>query len=857
MRVAACLRTLCLLAVCLPAWGGTLGTDFSNKFSRGLQKTLSGQSGGVGSLVPAASGGDLGGRLTDCTSGSTAPECMWLQFVLGCIVMGLIVCPILCFFSCCGFMCGRRCCQCCCKPCGQPNCGGPKPTREYPVYDTWGCLAVALPIFFVMLLSFSAVGFASLQEIPGDIDDVFDGLRSMSTVPDDFSGKIRSDTQDLKGTIRDRLTPLNDAFALIGPVKTAVSTLRTKVVALQDAVKDLAMLIEGCSSGTAQADCSFSTTSPNPNLSKWAQCGATATAGTVAGVAMRLSDGATTNPSCRDATSGADAACKCCNECSLRLTNIDAILSTLPSDSMLNEISVEIPVGQLDAEIDKAVGDFQKPLDDMQDSWPLQSQDLTDAQNSMGDFEGTIAGINCGIWLPQWLALIAILVALALGRKGAPEAQAVWGDRCWWIAYVVGVLWFILLVCPMFGLWSIIAIPLEDICDIIPVVGGTSEDLVSHIESDGNTDFDTKPLQDIMDKCVLKAEGGYIWSVLEIQKSDFSDILSEFDRFAQTSVSDQESSLDVLAYTKVFTDNKASFKGISSSTYTPTSCTFGTCTADTTQYTTDLTAKINAINTATDEVATSIDAAKARSDEFWAALKLSLSGSADTTNEMVESLWAFGECNMISQKYDEFVTPFCVVSDNLGSFWACLMMVGCAWLALFPIIICSSKRWYQLREGFEEDKPFETFSPIGPGQGPTANPPSSVPFASATAIGQPLSANTMAAAGGDAPLSADVVAVMSKSSPPLPPLAEDGEEAPKAPPKVPQYPTGAVPPRMSRPANVTSTSGGDYPFPPPTNPDAAPVPSRRVPSYPVAKGPPATGDTPTYPNLEISKVGIV
>mmetsp|Transcript_36704 Transcript_36704/g.71647 ORF Transcript_36704/g.71647 Transcript_36704/m.71647 type:complete len:849 (-) Transcript_36704:106-2652(-) len=846
-RHAALLGAACLLAMCVPASAGKLGTNFSTAFSRGLQTTLAGNA-NIGALVPGMVDNDIMDRLEKCPGSS--PECEWLGFVVGCVAMGLIICPLMCFFICCGFCTGRRCCECCCKPCGQPNCGGSKPTRQYPFPETVGCLAVALPIFFIMLLSFSAVGFAALQEVPGDIDGVFDGMRSIIATPADMKVQIKRQTGDLKVSIRAKLAPLNDAFALADVVKADVRTLRTRMNELSNAIKELAMLIEGCKSGTTT--CTYTTISTS--LSNWIECSAVSESAPSNGVAMTLSDGNTTNPSCKDPDNGNNQACTCCNKCAERIINVNAVLSSLPTDAMLNSISVEIPVDDLDREIDNAIGNFDEPLDNMAESFPIKKEEVDDLQASLGDVDGIVAGINCGIWLPQWLALIAILVALALGRKDAPENQAKWGDWCWWIAYTIGVIWFIFLVCPMFGLWSIIAIPMEDICDILPVRGGTSDNLVKVI-TEGAPDFDTKPIVDIMDGCLLPVSGGYIWKTIGLSKQDFADMLSEFDKAAQIGEDSISGSLGVDAYMAAFTSNLADFKGFSTTDLIPSSvssCSYTNCTSEVSSYTTDLNAKIAGINTATTRVETQVAATKRSSNNFDTELRKVMDNSKTFTNDMVDSLWAYGECALISAKYDEFVSPICIVSDNLGSFWACVLMVGCAWLAMFPIIMCASKRWHQLREGFTpETDTFDTFSPVMPPL-PT-NPPSENPGS------KPEALNAMGQ-----PVSADVVALMNKSAPAsgglggLPPVSEEGSAGPEGfqapPPRLPQYPTGDVPKRMPLPANVGSDMGD---FPPPTNP-AAPPRRPAVPSYPVASAAiPAASDPPRYPNLEISKVGIV
>jgi len=866
------LRGVLALAVlvCLAhhAYAGDMSTDFQAKAGRGMQKGLAGGS-SLGGVLAAADT-----FLTDivsCGSNQSTPICKYVIYVFGCAIAGIVIMPIFWFFCCWGFCCGRNCgasCECCCKPCGQPSCGGNKPTREYPAYETWGCLAFFLPIFFVWILCFTAVGFAGFQEVPADIENMFDGIIGLVTTPADEATRVKAAVNTIGDSVKDQLDALNAPFVAGGvftAYKTSVGNLETAYTNLRTSMYQLRNVIEGCPDGRTDAQCIATASATDANwLSKvtlaavldtdtpggkcateeWASLNIAPNANTmpmriaVAANGAEIANPTERSPICRPANGIPDdtRGCKCFVTADRDLfTHINGMIAIVPSETDMNAIQPNIPVDDLKTKVDTTLGEFTAPLDNVASSIPIKSSDVGSVRGSIN--RSTIAGINVAMFLPHWLALICIIFAVILMRPGSSEAQYNHGRRCWWGSYVVGCLWWPLL-CILWGFVSIISIPFEDLCDIIPQSGGTSAEIVRIMGENGQS---TTQLQSVLDDCLLKKTEGYIWPIIPLQKTAIKEPLAEFKVRDKISDAQITKATDVTIITAGWTakkdaikaqlGTKATVKNNYKTTNDATAANRGTiypaadkatyCAAQTTYNgigaPADATARCNELITkfhaqidlrADDVLAkcNAVDAAVTDLTAKAAAVKTAVNKAitdADTfVDSLVDQIWDIGKCDTLAVKYDGFALPFCRVSDSFGTFWGCLFMSIWGWFIFFFVICFSEKRMQALHGESPEPKPSQSQAAV-PAAGDIA-------FANVASAEQPRPPAEVPKADNSMP-GLDKYAAPSDVKPEITPAA-----LPAGPPiPMPPAPVPPAPIRKTMPGVLGLQQQDDMPSAPP------------------------------------------
>lgn len=199
---------------------------------------------------------------------------------------------------------------------------------------------------------------------------------------------------------------------------------------------------------------------------------------------------------------------------------------------------------------------------DLQESFPIKARDVDQIKESLSNSDGIINGINAALWLPSWLSLILLLVSLLLMKKGS---------CCWWTAYTIGCLWFIFILLPLWGILTIPGVLLEDVCDLLPPPNGSSQVFLSTFQGDPDATgvIDMDLVGKLFDECLLPRQG-YVWGIVDVNKTFIKDQLAAFDTGAQIDTSSMKDSLAVSVYAKPFLANVGlfeTFTGVPNSNY--------------------------------------------------------------------------------------------------------------------------------------------------------------------------------------------------------------------------------------------------------------------------------------------------
>jgi len=548
---------------------GPNANAFSEQTSRPMMKNMGGDI-NFGEVINLSSESNLNAAIArDCENGGST--CRYFNFIFSNFLTGLLVIPLTMLLFNFVFCCGRCCCRK--KGVNKQGCtGGRYPTREYNKFEGFACIAL-LACFMIILFAFSVAGAAAFDELKADLDLMLDGIGDVGETPGEFGDQISDQMGVMKVEIRDQLQPLNDVFTAVTNLKTSVGTMRTKFTALDTSLKSLASLIEGCKPG------SLSCTSAT-RVTNWNQCGASGytagTSGSPAVPAALTSSGSTSvAPTCKNVASGSIDFCQCAPTVQAILTAVQTSSSAIPSDSDLDGLDVPLPLDELDTTIDDAASDFKKPLDDLQETMPITRRDTDPVKDQIS--AAAISGITFIAYSPAWYVIIAIIIAIVLGAQCGPMKGNVraneCGDCCWWVAYVMLTLWLMIFVWPLFGTFTIPAVILEDLCELLPEPGGSSKEFTDILVA-GNADPDLINLSEgLFEECLLPQppNKGYIWAAIpgqNISKQFMRDQVSEFSTGNSINATDITKNLRVLEYTKEYINIRTTISALSASDYT-------------------------------------------------------------------------------------------------------------------------------------------------------------------------------------------------------------------------------------------------------------------------------------------------
>jgi hypothetical protein len=81
--------------------------------------------------------------------------------------------------------------------------------------------------------------------------------------------------------------------------------------------------------------------------------------------------------------------------------------------------------------------------------------------------------------------------------------------------------------------------------------------ILTHQSSDLFQGQDTTQLRSVLDECLLKKTGGYLWPVIPLQKSAFDEPLKQFKVSDKISTAQITAATDVTVITSPWTTNKA------------------------------------------------------------------------------------------------------------------------------------------------------------------------------------------------------------------------------------------------------------------------------------------------------------
>mmetsp|Transcript_58870 Transcript_58870/g.138808 ORF Transcript_58870/g.138808 Transcript_58870/m.138808 type:complete len:756 (-) Transcript_58870:280-2547(-) len=684
---AGLFSALVLLQASLPLIsGGQTGSDLSRDVSRPLFYQLSGVSNsedGIIDLVEQVN--DDPANLQNCGGGGDG--CKMATFIVGCIVAGSIVFPILTFFCCCGFCCGRSFCKCCCKCC--PNgehCGGRYATRPYK----WIEVVMVVILLFgsvLILFVFSGLGFQSLSEMKGDYDDVLDAGLELVRTPAAIIADTNAGVDDIKTVGVELFASINEDFNILADVKALYANLSANLVDLRTEVLGLQWLVEGCDAGTAS--CSIPPVLP-PSLP--AIVNPCVGGSHPIGVGALLSN-SRVNPSCRNAQDTADVACQCCARCHTILSDIAEVQTQLSTDADLDGLNATLDLSELDATIDEAMGDWDQSLTDFEDTLAPVDDGVTEAKSAITADQ--VDGIAAGIFLLCWIVLICVLVAIlvrTLGAMSGPKlAHLDW--YCWWTAFVIGVFYMVIIVLPVFGWLTAAALPFETVCAILPAQGENAGDLFRLLEAaDSEVDYEIKTL---INECVLPTQG-YIWSSANITKASLAaDISSEFNVSKQLDGIDVGGTLDAQGQTSAFNQSEVDAlqpaeHGVE--TGCPAAIPSGSprCEvyqADMDAYKSDLEARIAKVKAASATVTAAISALQAVSASTKTKIDNIKVDADAVVLEIIDMIWELGTCSRISNAYEGLRSPLCdgVAAGLFGTWGVLFLMAFFLYLLLFLI----------------------------------------------------------------------------------------------------------------------------------------------------------------------------
>mmetsp|Transcript_2914 Transcript_2914/g.6985 ORF Transcript_2914/g.6985 Transcript_2914/m.6985 type:complete len:791 (-) Transcript_2914:76-2448(-) len=701
-----------VLALCLVglASAGPNANAFSEQTSRPMMKSMGGDL-NFGYVIALSSAEDPNAAVAeDCENGGGS--CQYVLFIVNNFFAGLLVLPLCLFLFNLVFCCGR----CCCRKKGrnvQGCTGGRYPTREYNKMEGLACILL-LACFMIILFAFTVAGAAAFDELKGDLDLMLDGIGDLGETPGDFKVQITGQLDTMKVEIREQLTPINDVFTAVGEVKTAVSGMRTAFTDLDTKLRELASLIEGCKS--TSPTCTSAT-----RVANWNKCSAgsythaDAGTGTAVGPAITGSGATVFSPTCRNPTTGALESCQCAPTVHAILAAVETTVAGIPSDGDLSGLDVPLPLDDLDRTIDDAASDFQKPLDDFQDSVPFTRKDTDIVKEQING--GLISLITFVGYSPAWYVIIMITVALILGAQFGPmkgnDKMNGCGDTCWWISYVVLTLWLMLFCWPLFGAFTVPAVFLEDLCEVLPTPGGTAQGLTDILVAADSDPMMIDLSEGLFEGCLLPQppEKGYIWSAIpeqNITKQFMRDMVSEFSTGNAINATQITSNLRVLEYTSEFSSFiKPQIAALDAASYT----TFGIASSYSPSYSApraaatdisnfqggDLLAAVNAVDAASAAVDTAITNANTKSAAFEVQLNSAINSTASITEFLVDSLWELGTCELLASKYAGLYEPFCNIAHIFGASWGALLLSGCFGMLILPCVCCVSKRMYQYR----------------------------------------------------------------------------------------------------------------------------------------------------------------
>jgi len=658
--------------------------NFAKDFGTPLYESMGGYSGFEGGLGPVLKASeDDPDFAADCfMMRSSSDECSYLTFLAYCCIFGIIVVPVITMFCCCGFCCGRCCkaCACCCKPCGQEACCNNTFTRkEIPTWEmglTFGCLFIS----WLAVLSFSAVGFASFAQLEQEGALLVDGAVNLYQTP----SLLRQDIDSSMEGIKDKAigfveTDVNPKFNRLNDVRASLDTIRARMEEMKGIIEELQFFVEGCAEGVAPEDCTVANRAAVHNA---CASGETEHANNGVGVVM---DNAATSPQCTAFTITGElvaAPCPCCENCISIIADIDAVIQELPGDEEIDEVDQPIDTADLQAQFDDATSEWSTEMDNMEES-TKDLKFIEEGEQEMKDYlsEGNVKGAAALFFVLAWIICILVVAGLVLGFMKMSAAGVVL-----YTAFVLGVLYFIIIICPAFGLWSLIAIPFGDVCDALPGKGGSSEALVSSLPEETAGE-----VTDFLDGCLFDGDK-YLWPLVDMTKDSFKEELGDFgsDRIDRQQIDDNLAVADYTAdYDLDDIEDMNSNEGTYGITTTCPSIGAPDCpqfVADMEEYSGNIQTRIALIKPLGADIQAEIDSLKATATLMSEEFNEVLDNSDKLVDDMINDAWEIGRCTRMNDAYEQLRHPMCDrISPVFVATWAALFMTG----IFLPILLCS------------------------------------------------------------------------------------------------------------------------------------------------------------------------
>eukprot|EP00286_Rhodomonas_abbreviata_P025215 CAMPEP_0181312384 /NCGR_PEP_ID=MMETSP1101-20121128/13666_1 /TAXON_ID=46948 /ORGANISM="Rhodomonas abbreviata, Strain Caron Lab Isolate" /LENGTH=582 /DNA_ID=CAMNT_0023419227 /DNA_START=787 /DNA_END=2535 /DNA_ORIENTATION=+ len=521
----------------------------------------------------------------------------------------------------------------------------------------------------------------------GDYDAVLDAGLVLASTPADIVSQTNDKVDEIKVYGQDLLSEVNSEFSVLDEVKVLRNTLHKQLDSLKWEMLALQGYIEGCDSGTGACVVPQPTTAGLVLGSQFYLCGG-ADEHSANGVGAQMSDGRE-NPACNTPTGG-DSKCPCCTTCHSIILDVESVQGQLPTEADIDDLNQELPVDDLSATIDEAMGDWDSSLRDFEEQLEPVDDGVVEAKKYVT--ANQIDGIAAGLFLLTWIILICVMCAMVLSMiKGALGDL---GGICWWFAFILTVIYLICVVCPFFGIFTLVAVPMESMCAVIPAQGESAEHLFKLLEAQGDVDEQVKML---VNDCVL-ATNGYIWPAADLTKADIDEQLqAEFDLGDKIDKQDMADTFDIVGKTADFNqedvnglDSGEGSYGISLSCppeLAGLSAACGTYQQDMTTYSNDLKDRMDSVKA----IASSVNDTINQLADLAASVNATINGLEERANkargDMVSMIWDVGTCELIAGAYNGMREPLCdgVAAGVFGTWGALFIQAWFLLLLLFLI----------------------------------------------------------------------------------------------------------------------------------------------------------------------------
>ena len=391
--------------------------------------------------------------------------------------------------------------------------------REVVVAKAQHASMFAVPTLAVLAAVATLLSAVIVMEVGGDVMELLRGVQKGTGVPAevrasaDWALLILSHLQD---TFREdkaalRLSP-DEGLAQL---TSELHALRNTLSSLSGAAWSLRELVEGCN--IHSSSCSSSGFGPFDDWNFCSYASADDPGTHALGIGATLSDNTTVNPACRDHVSGEPRPCPCCAVCHRLIELVDAQLGSVPTDSAVLALNTTLPPEMVLAPALSTVDTYRPSLTSVTESLGPVNESMVETESAVQRQLGKLLAVEL-VWLPAVCSLACVLAAALLMRKsrgGGCGDDGVFGRTgsrnevyvrqegkheedarlrkslmCINAAFYCG-LCAALVASLLFAGLSVAALPLSDVCEIIPASNGSAAALLRVFEIDGLAQSDS------------------------------------------------------------------------------------------------------------------------------------------------------------------------------------------------------------------------------------------------------------------------------------------------------------------------------------------------------------------------------